>query len=76
MLVSNLATWNDDAVSSCLESASYWVEGLPFVQTLSGYWKFYLATSPTEAPVRFYERTFKDVNWEELPGWPFFEAES
>ncbi|CAN6444056.1 unnamed protein product [Victoria cruziana] len=67
VLVSNLATWNDDAVSSCLESASYWVEGLPFVQTLSGYWKFYLATSPTEAPVRFYERTFKDVNWEELP---------
>lgn len=44
-LNSNLATWDDDAVSGALESAAFWVKGLPFVKSLSGHWKFFSSFS-------------------------------
>lgn len=42
-LVSNSAVWNDDAVQGALDCAAFWVKDLPFVQSLSGLWKFFLA---------------------------------
>ncbi|XP_078178746.1 glycoside hydrolase family 2 protein isoform X1 [Carex rostrata] len=61
------AVWNDDAVSAALESAASWVKGLPFVQSLSGYWRFFLASSPSNVPSNFYESAFDDSNWDSLP---------
>lgn len=65
--VSKSAVWNDDAVQSALESAAFWVKGLPFVKSLSGYWKFLLASNPTAVPKNFYESAFQDSDWETLP---------
>lgn len=66
-LVSNSAVWNDDAVERALNSAALWVKGLPFVKSLSGYWKFILAPSPTDVPMNFYDIAFGDSTWENLP---------
>ncbi|CAL9782470.1 unnamed protein product [Musa acuminata subsp. burmannicoides] len=66
-LNSNLATWDDDAVSGALESAAFWVKGLPFVKSLSGHWKFFLAPSPESVPVSFYDIAFDDSDWQALP---------
>ncbi|OMO87190.1 hypothetical protein COLO4_20752 [Corchorus olitorius] len=65
--VSNSAVWNDDAVQKALDSAAFWVKGLPFVKSLSGYWKFFLASSPTSVPKDFYENSFQDSDWDTLP---------
>ncbi|XP_022764757.1 uncharacterized protein LOC111309977 isoform X3 [Durio zibethinus] len=65
--VSNAAVWNDDAVQSALGSAAFWVKGLPFVKSLSGYWKFLLAPNPAAVPKNFYESAFQDSDWETLP---------
>ncbi|KAK8977634.1 hypothetical protein V6N11_013418 [Hibiscus sabdariffa] len=65
--VSNLAVWNDEAVQSALDSAAFWVKGLPFVKSLSGHWKFLLVSNPAAVPENFYESTFKDSDWETLP---------
>ncbi|XWS65492.1 hypothetical protein CRYUN_Cryun05aG0117500 [Craigia yunnanensis] len=65
--VSNSAVWNDDAVQRALDSAAFWVKGLPFVKSLSGYWKFLLASNPTVVPKNFYESSFQDSDWETLP---------
>lgn len=67
-LVSKSATWNDDAVHGALDSAAFWVKDLPFVKSLSGYWKFFFATSPTSVPIKFYESEFQDAEWNNLPG--------
>lgn len=67
-LIANSAVWDDGAVSLALDSAALWVKGLPFVQSLSGDWKFFLATTPTSAPRNFYEVPFEDSSWESLPG--------
>ncbi|XP_074592645.1 uncharacterized protein LOC141848510 [Curcuma longa] len=66
-LNANLALWHDDAVFGALESAAFWVKGLPFVKSLSGHWKFFLATSPESVPVSFYDITFDDSDWVTLP---------
>lgn len=66
-LVSNSAVWNDDAVQSALDSAAFWAKGLPFIKSLSGYWKFYLAASPTSAPENFHGTAFEDSEWTNLP---------
>ncbi|XP_028770029.1 uncharacterized protein LOC114727499 [Neltuma alba] len=66
-LVSKSATWNDDAVLGALDCAAFWVKGLPFVKSMSGYWKFYLASSPTSVPIKFYESDFQDSEWTTLP---------
>ncbi|KAK6233542.1 hypothetical protein QUC31_005948 [Theobroma cacao] len=65
--VSNTAVWNDDAVQKALDSAAFWVNGLPFVKSLSGYWKFFLASNPNAVPKNFYESAFQDSDWETLP---------
>lgn len=65
--VSNSAVWNDDAVSGALDSAAFWVKGLPFIKSLSGYWKFFLAPNPTSVPVNFYDCSFEDSDWQTLP---------
>lgn len=67
-LVANSAVWNDDAVNGALDSASFWVKGLPFVKSLSGYWKFFLASRPSKVPENFYDSAFHDSEWETLPG--------
>ncbi|CAN6567119.1 unnamed protein product [Malus baccata var. baccata] len=61
-LVSKSAVWNDDAVLGALDS-----KGLPFVKSLSGFWKFFLASSPKNVPVNFYDSAFPDIQWETLP---------
>ncbi|XP_020414127.1 uncharacterized protein LOC18785437 [Prunus persica] len=66
-LVSNSAVWDDDAVPGALDSAALWVKDLPFVKSLSGYWKFFLASSPRNVPVNFYDTAFQDSEWETLP---------
>lgn len=67
-LVSNSAVWNDDAVQSALDCAAFWVKGLPFIKSLSGYWKFYLAATPTSVPENFHGSAFEDSEWTNLPG--------
>ncbi|PON53286.1 Glycoside hydrolase [Parasponia andersonii] len=66
-LVANSAVWNDDAVRGALDSAAFWVENLPFVKSLSGYWKFFLASSPKKVPENFYDSAFRDFDWDALP---------
>lgn len=66
--VSNSAVWDDDSVHEALNSAAFWVKGLPFVKSLSGYWKFFLASSPANVPINFYDSSFQDSKWEALPG--------
>ncbi|KAG0481237.1 hypothetical protein HPP92_012095 [Vanilla planifolia] len=66
-LKSYCAVWNDDAVSHALESADFWVKGLPFVKSLSGYWKFFLASSPASVPMNFQAVGFDDSVWKSLP---------
>ncbi|KAJ3676245.1 hypothetical protein LUZ60_003657 [Juncus effusus] len=61
------AVWNDNAVTEALNSAAFWVNGLPFVRSLSGYWKFHFASSPSTVPSDFHESTFDDSNWDSLP---------
>ncbi|TQD77556.1 hypothetical protein C1H46_036910 [Malus baccata] len=66
-VVSNSAVWNDDAVVGALDSAALWVKGLPFVKSLSGYWKFFLASNPKNVPLNFHDSAFHDIQWETLP---------
>ncbi|KAI3880691.1 hypothetical protein MKX03_008102 [Papaver bracteatum] len=66
VLVSKAAVWNDDAAAEALDSATFWVKGLPFVKSLCGYWKFFLSTSPTSTPTSFYNSDFEDSSWEAL----------
>ena len=68
LTVANSAFWNDDAVVGALDCAAFWVKGLPFVKSLSGYWKFYLAPGPTSVPKNFYDSSFEDSTWQTLPG--------
>ncbi|KAI3844214.1 hypothetical protein MKX03_032285 [Papaver bracteatum] len=67
ILESKPAVWNDDAVAEALDSTAFWVKGLPFVKSLSGYWKFFLSPSPTSIPTNFYDSDFEDSSWEALP---------
>lgn len=70
--VSDSAKWNDDAVSAALECAAYWVKDLPFVMSLSGYWKFFLAPNPEAVPENFFDDCFDDSSWVPLPGKQIF----
>ncbi|XP_010554482.1 PREDICTED: uncharacterized protein LOC104824194 [Tarenaya hassleriana] len=67
LTVAKSAVWNDDAVQAALDSAAFWVDGLPFVKSLSGYWKFFLASSPTGVPEKFFDCAFSDSEWASLP---------
>lgn len=67
-LVSKEAIWDDAAVSRAIECAAYWVKNLPFVKTLSGNWKFVLASSPNDTPSGFYDSSFQDSTWDTIPG--------
>lgn len=67
-LVANSAVWNDDAVRGALDSAANLVKNLPFIKSLSGYWKFFLASSPKKVPENFYDTAFGDLDWDTLPG--------
>ncbi|KAI7729494.1 hypothetical protein M8C21_024494 [Ambrosia artemisiifolia] len=66
-LVAKSAVWDDDAVSASIECAKNWVKDLPFVKSLSGHWKFFLAQSPTAAPSNFHDTAFPDSTWETIP---------
>lgn len=68
ILVSQSAVWDDDAVSQALDCAAFWVKDLPFVKSLSGHWKFSLASSPTSVPSNFYDGSFQDTTWDTIPG--------
>jgi len=68
LTVSKSAVWNDDAVQAALDSAAFWVDGLPFVKSLSGYWKFFLAPKPANVPDIFYDAAFSDSDWNALQG--------
>ncbi|CAO2816155.1 unnamed protein product [Amaranthus hypochondriacus] len=64
---SNLATWDDNAVAEALNCAFSWVKGLPFVKSLSGHWKFHLASGPSGVPQNFYHSEFHDKDWGTVP---------
>lgn len=66
-LEANSAVWDDDSVSAALDCAAFWVKGLPFVKSLSGYWKFFLAPNHVTVPFNFYENGYEDSAWESLP---------
>ncbi|XP_047947875.1 beta-galactosidase [Salvia hispanica] len=66
ILVSKEAVWDDDAVVKAIDCAAYWVKNLPFVKSLSGDWKFFLAPNPTDAP-EFYDSSFQDSTWNTIP---------
>ncbi|WCJ39089.1 Beta-galactosidase [Euphorbia peplus] len=66
-LVSKNAVWDDDSVQKALDSAAFWAKDLPFVKSLSGFWNFFLAPSPTRVPSKFYDPTFQDSEWKTLP---------
>ncbi|KAL3829801.1 hypothetical protein ACJIZ3_018603 [Penstemon smallii] len=76
ILVSKEAVWDDDAVKKALDCASFWVKDLPFVKSLSGTWKFYLASSPSNAPSEFYNSAFQDSSWPSIPGNVFYPLQS
>ncbi|KAK2983069.1 hypothetical protein RJ640_006456 [Escallonia rubra] len=65
--VSKSAVWDDDAVPEALECAAFWVKELPYVKSLSGYWKFLLAPCPASAPLNFYDSSFQDSTWQTIP---------
>lgn len=67
ILVSKTAVWDDDAVAKALDCASFWVKDLPFVRSLSGHWKFFLASSPSNTPSEFYNVSFQDSSWSTIP---------
>lgn len=67
VLIAKSAVWDDDAVSASIECAKYWVQNLPFVKSLSGYWKFFLAQSPATTPSNFHDTIFQDSTWETIP---------
>ncbi|XP_061336722.1 uncharacterized protein LOC133283824 isoform X2 [Gastrolobium bilobum] len=66
-LVSQSAVWNDDALDGALDSAAFWVKDLPFVKSLSGYWRFFFATNPNSVPTKFCDSEFQDSDWKTLP---------
>lgn len=68
ILVSKEAVWDDDAVVKAIDCAAYWVKNLPFVKSLSGDWKFFLASSPSDTPSKFYDDLFQDSTWSTIPG--------
>lgn len=59
-------------MSAALECASSWVKGLPFVKSLSGYWKFNLASGPSSVPSNFHRGDFCDDAWGTVPGTELF----
>lgn len=67
LLVSKSAVWDDDAVSASLESAASCAKGSPFIKSLSGYWKFWLAPNPTSTPLNFWDCNHEDSSWSDLP---------
>lgn len=66
--MANAAVWNDEAVNDALACAAFWVKDLPFVRSLSGYWKFFMAPSPDAVPTNFHDMKFQDSDWDTLPG--------
>ncbi|TXG49102.1 hypothetical protein EZV62_024977 [Acer yangbiense] len=66
LLVSKSAVWDDNAVQAALDCAAFWAKGLPFVKSLSGHWKFFLAC-PASVPKNFYDVAHQDSEWETLP---------
>ncbi|CAI0461856.1 unnamed protein product, partial [Linum tenue] len=61
------AVWDDDAVQAALDSAALWVKDLPYVKSLSGFWKFFLAPCPAKVPPAFHDVAFQDAEWGMLP---------
>ncbi|MCO5569308.1 hypothetical protein L7F22_023020 [Adiantum nelumboides] len=59
--------WGDEVVDAALASAAFWVDGLPFVSSLSGFWKFHLASQPETVPRLFHTPSFDDSAWATLP---------
>jgi hypothetical protein len=66
--IAERAVWADEAVQEALLSATSWVNGLPFVLSLSGYWKFHLSRCPEDVPADFHSIVFDDSLWNHLPG--------
>ncbi|OWM90042.1 hypothetical protein CDL15_Pgr026955 [Punica granatum] len=66
-VAANVAVWDDEAVDGALTCAAFWVKDLPYVRSLSGYWKFFMAPSPNDVPANFHGRTFQDSDWDNLP---------
>lgn len=65
--VAEQAVWGDNAVEAALASAAFWVDGLPFVFSLSSYWKFHHSSKPENVPSSFHTPSFDDSTWTELP---------
>ncbi|GBG81345.1 hypothetical protein CBR_g32018 [Chara braunii] len=66
------APWGDEAVEEAVASAKWWTEGLTRVKSLSGEWKFHLASKPEEVPDGFHTVDFDDSSWDTLKGEKLF----
>lgn len=62
------AVWEEEAVEAALQSADSWIQGLEYVCSLAGLWKFHLACCPEEVPEQFSSVGFDDSSWGSLPG--------
>ncbi|KAJ8423878.1 hypothetical protein Cgig2_001544 [Carnegiea gigantea] len=67
LTASNFAVWDDDAVKAALDCASSWVKDLRYVKSLSGHWKFHLASGLSGVPQDFHRIDFHDSDWGTLP---------
>ncbi|XP_024380788.1 uncharacterized protein [Physcomitrium patens] len=61
------AVWEEEAVEAALQSADSWIQGLEYVCSLAGLWKFHLACCPEEVPEQFSSVGFDDSSWGSLP---------
>lgn len=71
ILTTKAAVWDDGAIVKALDCAANWVKNLPFVRSLSGNWKFFLASKPSSVPLEFYDRSYEDSSWDTIPGDSF-----
>ncbi|KZV17252.1 beta-galactosidase [Dorcoceras hygrometricum] len=67
VLTSKAAIWDDGAIAKALDCAANWVKNLPFVRSLSGNWKFFLASKPSTVPPEFCNNLYEDSSWDTIP---------
>ncbi|XP_073014816.1 LOW QUALITY PROTEIN: uncharacterized protein [Primulina eburnea] len=67
ILTAKAAVWDDGAIAKALDCAAHWVKNLPFIRSLSGNWKFFLASKPNSVPPEFYDSSYEDSSWDTIP---------
>lgn len=57
----------EDCIQAALRSAQWWVQGLPAVRSLSGFWRFQIFPRPEAVPSSISSLDFDDVSWPLVP---------